>query len=906
MGEDALLDLSAQNYLDRGLWKLLTATSVLPPGFNITQSPATAVGGVVVLNDVRTKARAYVVNATVNAAPSASLPDAIAAIFPVTTAIGVSAHDQAVIHATADVTSNSSGGSSITGEGRSLAVNAVITTNWVLTEATATVDDSVLVATGGGDVVVTAANVSQIDALTRSASATGAQAAGIQLAFNTVGWKPTNLFFKALDALIGDPAIETNTAFGGEQPALTVASISNSRVSADGDVTISADSAPSVFALVSNDATSAPAAMFGAGGMTVGAVLASNMINAEARSSADYTPIGSEYTLATAPGLIKPGDRIILGNGKVYEFVGAPRGPPSSASEIESSSDWRQLNYLHAGQDVTVSAQDAAEIGSATTMKASVAPTNDAGAGLLNNWAGSVLDDYDYTSKSGTQTLSFGDTVRVADDADEAIAGKVFKWMGTTQSVDLGATDYSDFELWKELTATNLITDDLAYAVLGEIGTRINKEGVPGASTSYYGLIDHNDVRSVVSATLDGLFTSAGRDLFVVALDKATIAASEDSTVTSWTGLGGIIATNVILSSADATLHGGAASAGRDLWVDAEHLAQIDATTTSAIGSDENGAWDAKSLIVAFNSIGWKSTNLFFNAAEALTSASDYLYDHTSGETVHGLNAGTRVSVLTGAFAGRILKYAGTTQPGIVDLSPTAQNYADRNTWIDVTSPYVGQQPSSAVALVQDTALSAGRDLNVNAVSGSQVNALVGNDNTVDASVNLLFSTAASQKEQAAKKKKDGTKTKGKIAGYGASGVAGGIVLASNKVSSLATASIEYTTRPCGSVDVGGDLDGHRLDAPASTRTAPSCRTSRPRTTSLASSTSSTTSCCRATTTTRRPPAASSSRTATSCASATRTQPPTAASSPATSTSSSAPTTRSSTSARSPRMRPTR
>ena len=433
MGETASLNLAAQNYLDRGLWKLVTTTSVLPPGFNITQSPATAVGGVVVLNDVRSSAHAYVVNATIHAAPSASLPDAIAAIFPLTTAIGVSARDQAVIHATADVTSNSSGGSSITGQGRSLAVNAVITTNWVLTDATATVEDSVLQTTNSGDVAVTAANVSQIEATTRSASATGATAAGIQLAFNTVGWKPTNLFFKALDSLIGDPAIQTNTAFGGEQPALTVASITNSRVDADGDVTISADSAPSVFALVSNDATSAPAAMFGAGGMTVGAVLASNMISAEARSSADYTPIGSEYTLASAPALLLPGDRIIHANGKVYEFVGAPRGPPSLALENDprptggSSTTCRPARRLGLG-----AGRGPDRVGDHD--EGSVSPTNDAGAGLLNNWAGSVLDDYDYTSKSGTKTLSFGDTVRVADDADEAIAGKVFQWMGPTVS----------------------------------------------------------------------------------------------------------------------------------------------------------------------------------------------------------------------------------------------------------------------------------------------------------------------------------------------------------------------------------------------------------------------------------------------------------------------------------------
>ena len=43
--------------------------------------------------------------------------------------------------------------------------------------------------------------------------ATGAQAVGVELAFNTIGWKRSNLLFDALDALLGDPLI--STAFGG-------------------------------------------------------------------------------------------------------------------------------------------------------------------------------------------------------------------------------------------------------------------------------------------------------------------------------------------------------------------------------------------------------------------------------------------------------------------------------------------------------------------------------------------------------------------------------------------------------------------------------------------------------------------------------------------------------------------
>ena len=49
--------------------------------------------------------------------------------------------------------------------------------------------------------------------------AAGGQAVGVTLAFNTLGWKPQNILFNALDALIGDTAIaQTPLArLGGEE-----------------------------------------------------------------------------------------------------------------------------------------------------------------------------------------------------------------------------------------------------------------------------------------------------------------------------------------------------------------------------------------------------------------------------------------------------------------------------------------------------------------------------------------------------------------------------------------------------------------------------------------------------------------------------------------------------------------
>ena len=63
-----------------------------------------------------------------------------------TTDAFVAATEQAVIRAAADSTASSSGGSSFTGQGTSLALNAVITTNLILSKANAYVAGSFVTA----------------------------------------------------------------------------------------------------------------------------------------------------------------------------------------------------------------------------------------------------------------------------------------------------------------------------------------------------------------------------------------------------------------------------------------------------------------------------------------------------------------------------------------------------------------------------------------------------------------------------------------------------------------------------------------------------------------------------------------------------------------------------------------
>ena len=373
------------------------------------------------------------------------------------------------------MTATSAGGSSFTGQGQSLAVAGVIATNRILSSATALIDGA-NVTTTSGDVAVGATNTSTIEATTLAAMTSGSQAVGVELAFNTIGWKRTNLLFAALDALLGDPLV--SSAFGGKQAALTDAKITNSTIDASGDVTVTSTSTAHITAVIDNSATSAPQAIMGAGGMSAAAVLSSNMVNSAAHATIDTN------------------------------------------------------TSVDAGGDVSVSASDDAAIDAHTTLYASVSPTNDAGAGILNKLAGALLGEYQFTSHSGTRLVHFGDKVRTDD-------GTVYQYMGEDDDAHLDETtqDYTDFGYWKPLSEPNLISASLAYAALSALGTVLKKEGLTGSADSYFGLVDHNDLRSEVRASITDTPVTAGGNVSVSALENASLIAFDDSLVQTWAGL---------------------------------------------------------------------------------------------------------------------------------------------------------------------------------------------------------------------------------------------------------------------------------------------------------------------------------------------------------------------------------
>ncbi|MGB7962693.1 MAG: hypothetical protein WCF12_07000, partial [Propionicimonas sp.] len=736
LGDTTSLDLNAPRlngvavpYPDLGYWKPVSVTDYFPAGagfdgFNFGSTPSVTVGGVVVLNDVRSEVDASLSDATVHAGD-----------------LLVQAVLQTLIRADADATATSSGGSTLWG-GMSLAVNAVIATNRVLGTVIARVLHSGIVAEG--DVQVEARNDAEIDASVHGAMAASTSSVGLLLAFNTIGWEPTNDLFQTIDNVIGDPVLTE------ENPVESCAVIENTPVAAAGTLAVLATTEATIRALVGNDSTSAPATIFGFGAMSASGVMSSNRISTRTKAQLDNGVLPGDFTRTSTPALLQPGDRVQDNTGRTYMWVGTTRGPPLGDATIDLSDEnfgaapWRRVDLITAA-GLSVEARDTATIIATSALAAEVSSAGDAGSGILNRWAEEVLSDYTFTSNSGitsntsptsdpAKRLHFGDRVRVADTydgpdlntaVDTAVAGRVFQWMGTDAlgaNLNLGTQDYTNVELWKELTPTNLVNDAVGYDKLASRGVWLETLlGNSGTSTTF-GLLVTNSVHSAVVAGISRTTVVSGGPVSVSATDAASISSSDSSRITGG-GKGALIVSNLVLTTADALIdHSPITITTGGLTVDAGQDGQIDAVSTSRI---ENG--DGTSAVLAFNVIGWTPTNLLFSAIQA---------------------------------------FLGQSQSWSSEL------------------------PARASALVSDSALDVAAGISVTAASAAQLNAVAGNDNAVENIAGVILPGAGPDAEQ------------GQVTGFGQNAGVTGLILASNKVSSAATAAITFTV-------TGGAVTAH-------------------------------------------------------------------------------------------------
>ncbi|MEQ9409446.1 MAG: calcium-binding protein, partial [Fuerstiella sp.] len=479
--------------------------------------------------------------------------------------VTVRAVEKATVQATADAAVTSSGGSAF-GTGTSIAVGGVIASNTVQSNAQATIFGSSVTTnntgTNTGHVNVTAQNTSSINALNKSMVQSGDTAVGAIIAFNTIGYPQSNILTQTLETLIA-------TNIGTANPATTSATIVDTAISAAGNVTVSATSTAANTATVTNETTSAASALVDASGAAMGGVLASNMLNTDVDAS-------------------------------IIDSAGAK-------------------GTLAATGNVAVEAVDDTSITADTVLKSVSSTSNDGGVSLVNSFAAKLLEDYQYSSRSGTKLVKFGDKVRVASDhaADKGDATAVYQYMGTDAgaTLDLTAEDYSDFGFWRKLDTINIIPAGFNITDSDSIGIG--------------GMVVRNDLVADVDAVVDNMTVSNAKNVTIAADGSQNLTATSDATASSSGGsaygsgqslaVGASIVTNSVQGGAEAHLldsHVTTTGTGThgDVTVTATNSAAVDATNKSAITSGDT----AVGVTLAFNTLGYASQDVLTRAIDAL------------------------------------------------------------------------------------------------------------------------------------------------------------------------------------------------------------------------------------------------------------------------------------------------
>lgn len=312
--------------------------------------------------------------------------------------------------------------------------------------------------TGGGGVIVDAVNTATIDATNKVATSSDQGAVSITLAFNTIGWKEQNILFRTADLITGQPLAG---AGNDDTPSGATAQILRSMVvtGAGSTLGVTARSDATINAQVNNKASAANAVLKDASAYAIGFALTGNMVNGTALATIDNT-----------------------GTTKTVDAGGA----------------------------VTISATSNGSIVSLNSLSSLASLTKPS---VLEDFANKVLDNYTYTTKSGTRTVKFGDIVLAKINGVE----KRFVYFGDTKPVDLTVAGiFTEANSWRE----NNLREFVKFLPPGVLNLGESKDAASSAAppaqgaepasggtaskpyaVAVAGILVTNDVRSTAAAS---------------------------------------------------------------------------------------------------------------------------------------------------------------------------------------------------------------------------------------------------------------------------------------------------------------------------------------------------------------------------------------------------------------------
>ena len=289
--------------------------------------------------------------------------------------------------------------------------------------------------------------------------------------------------------------------------------------------------------------------------------------------------------------------------GAVEALIGSVSGAAIFGTNVGAGTHaYVEDSVVSAGGAITVKAENAATLSSAVSNALTFA-----GAGVLTGASGSASGGIVSLNKvSSASTASIGFTSGYA--GARTITGGA--------GVTVLATDDSSIDSRIVLAAASAAANPNPF--------------LKGDAIGVSGAVALNEVRGGATATIDRATVAATTgNVRVAAIESASLTAllrseAKSSASTSLFGgtgnslaASGLIATNVVVSAASATISNSVVStsgADGNVEVDAQNTASIGASVDNAV---ESGG-KAIGVTLAFNTIGWQAQNVLFNTVDAL------------------------------------------------------------------------------------------------------------------------------------------------------------------------------------------------------------------------------------------------------------------------------------------------
>lgn len=402
---------------------------------------------------------------------------------------------------------------------------------------------------------------------------------------------------------------------------------------------------------------------------------------------------------------------------------------------------------IDAGGALSIRADSAGTISAKNALSALASLTK---ASLVEDFADKILSNYDYTRSSGEKNLTFGDLVYDWDTSVDRVYGvdKVYVYIGADAPVVLKDADFSDTTKWRLNNAREFLKF-LPPGVLN-LGESMDPAssgsqpatGSPSASTTttakpyavaVSGILVSNDVRSTAEASLTNADVTRAGDVTVAAAQTGKIEASVTSKVQSKLkpgtkpgtkeaiAVGAVIAANVVTGSSTASVTGSKLGAGSDKTVG---NVTVEAANTGTITATISSIVESAGTAVGVTAAFNK---IGTSSQNVLFDLSDAILGTDLGTVIQGANA----FAATASISGQPINATGLVKVSALSKATIAADIKNAVTTVGAEVTGVGAVVGLNFARLATSATLSGMNsvtasgVAVSALSQSKIDAVV-------------------------------------------------------------------------------------------------------------------------------------------------------------------------------------